>query len=103
MARLSLITFLALAFSGLVFAAPQDLGASGDIRARDAQKYYDCGTWVPASKDPTRGIYGLVVQGALTQYCHSLDLNPVPAVAGEDPTVVLTAYTYSWTCLLEYS
>ena len=72
MAHLSLVTFLALAFSGVVFAAPQDLGASGDIRARDVQKYYDFGTWVPASKDPTHGTYDLIVQGALTPYCPSM-------------------------------
>jgi hypothetical protein len=44
MARLSLITFLTLAFSGAALAAPGELGALSGLHARDGnQPYTSCG------------------------------------------------------------
>ena len=49
MARLSLIAFLALAFSGAASAVPRDLGAFAGILPRALQSYTNCGTWDLAS------------------------------------------------------
>ena len=57
MARLSLLAFLALAFSNVTFAAPQDLGAVSDLRARDGNEpYFSCGACIRVYRGPTRGI-----------------------------------------------
>ena len=58
MARLALLALLALAFSTVALAAPQqDVGVVSDLHARAGNQFYlPCGTWFLASRDSTRGI-----------------------------------------------
>jgi len=53
MTRLSLVALLALAFSGVVSAAPpasQEIVAVGDVHTKTSWSYEDCGMWVFASE-----------------------------------------------------
>lgn len=53
MARLSLVTLLALAFSGVAFAAPpasQEVVVVDDVHTTAGWSYSDCGAWVFASE-----------------------------------------------------
>ena len=58
MTRLSLLTFLALAFSGVALAAPpasQEIVAAGGFFTGGSWSYTDCGTWYFAVEGPTHG------------------------------------------------
>ena len=53
MARLSLVALLALAFSGVAFAAPpasQEVVVVDDVRTTAGWSYSDCGVWDLASE-----------------------------------------------------
>lgn len=48
MARLSLVAFLALAFSGVALAAPpasQEIVVAGDVHTTASWSYSNCGVW----------------------------------------------------------
>ena len=95
MTRLSLLALLALAFSTVTLAAPQDdeLGAVIDIgiHLRDAnQLYLPCGTWFLVSRDSTRGISCRWHRGAGDPTAIlSLNVSPDPPVPGAKMDVLV--------------
>ena len=88
MVHLSLVAFLALAFSGVASAAP----GLGDIRARGSRSFYTCtGTWLLASRGPTCGTQQYHHVAAGTNKIISVNISPDPPVPGEHFSVTVKA------------
>ena len=88
MARLSLIAFLTLAFSGVAHTAV----ALGGIRARGWREYSFCGgTWVFASLGLNCGTQWYC-HGAGTSSIHAVYISPDPPVSGEKLMITVDAW-----------
>lgn len=63
MTRLSLVAFLALAFSGVALAAPpasQDIIVADDVHTTASWSYTDCGAWVHMFRGAVIELKGVV-------------------------------------------
>jgi len=97
MARLSLAAFLALAFSGVAFAAPpasQEIVAFGDAHTTAGWSYSVCGTLLLVPQDATyRTERRHAGDPSDIVTIKSLNISPDPPKPGQQLTVTVNAYT----------
>jgi len=97
MARLSLVAFLALAFSGVAFAAPpasQEIVAAGDAHTTAGWSYSVCGMSFLVPRDPTcRTKRRHVGDPNDIVTIKSLNISPDPPKPGQQLTVTVDAFT----------
>ena len=89
MTRLSLIASLALIFSGVAFAAPQEVFGISDPHAETYRDFWPCGTRLPYP-GPNRQTDDIIT-GAGTHIIDNVFINPDRPEAGKQVTITVNA------------